>query len=74
MKALVGAINQEKPLVIVDLQTLFAALLFRVNGNPRPTVTWSRPPGEGGEGEAETRAETSLASLGSVLTLHSVTR
>ena len=52
----------------------FAALLFRVNGNPRPTVTWSRPPGEGGEGEAETRADTSLASLGSVLTLHSVTR
>ena len=49
-------------------------MFCRVNGNPRPTVTWSRPPGEGGEGEEETRADTSLASLGSVLTLHSVTR
>ena len=49
-------------------------MFCRVNGNPRPSVTWSMPPGEAGEGEEETRADTSLASLGSVLTLHSVTR
>ena len=49
------------------------SLECKVNGNPRPSVTWTRLHGSG-QAPLESSVKHSLTNLGSVLTLHSVTR